>query len=118
MKRTKQIYLTLNKINIHISQRKIAMQKNNFCNLTYIYEMKELRNMRKGAMLLQHTFLYAIAHVSHAAANFLLLPLYTHYFNPEAFGFWDITITTITLLIPIVTLELTSATYRWLIVTN
>jgi O-antigen/teichoic acid export membrane protein len=47
-----------------------------------------------------------------------MLPLYTHYFSPEEFGYWDITITTITLLIPFITFELTAATYRWLLDTT
>lgn len=44
-----------------------------------------------------------------------MLPIYTHYFSPAAFGTWDIVLTTATLLVPFITFELTSATYRWLI---
>lgn len=68
--------------------------------------------------LVQDTILYAIANFGTVGLNFLLLPFYTRYFTPEQFGTWDITLTTISLLIPIVTLELTSASYRWLIEEN
>lgn len=66
--------------------------------------------------LTQNTILYSISNFGSSALTFLMLPIYTRYFSPEAFGMWDITITTVTLLIPFVTLELTAAMYRWLIV--
>lgn len=71
--------------------------------------------MVKTKQLFRNTILYAVANFGTATLNFLLLPFYTRYFSPEEFGTWDLTITTITLLLPIITLELTSATYRWLI---
>lgn len=65
--------------------------------------------------LLNDTILYGIAQFGSASLTLLMLPIYTHYFSPTAFGTWDITLTTATLLVPFITFELTSATYRWLI---
>ncbi|MEI3611996.1 oligosaccharide flippase family protein [Pseudogracilibacillus sp. SO30301A] len=71
--------------------------------------------MNKKEKLLNDTILYGIANFGSSALTFLMLPLYTRYFTPKDFGTWDLAITTITLLIPFITFELTAATYRWLL---
>lgn len=70
--------------------------------------------MTKERKLLSDTLLYAVANFGASALSFLMLPLYTWYYSPEEFGVWDVTLTAITLLIPLVSLELTNATYRFL----
>ena len=71
--------------------------------------------MNKERKLFRDTILYAIANFGSSALTFLMLPLYTRYFSPEQYGTWDLFVTTITLLVPFITFELTSATYRWLL---
>src|SRR5699024_6357475 len=66
----------------------------------------------------QDTKLYCIAHFSTSLLAFLMLPIYTTYFSPAAYGTWDLFFTTMTLLIPLVSFELSAATYRWLLQTN
>lgn len=68
--------------------------------------------------LWQDTKLYSVAHFSTSLLAFLMLPIYTAYFSPAAFGTWDLFFTTMTLLIPLVSFELSAATYRWLLQTN
>lgn len=68
--------------------------------------------------LWQDTKLYSIAHFSTSLLAFLMLPIYTTYFSPAAYGTWDLFFTTMTLLIPLVSFELSAATYRWLLQTN
>lgn len=74
--------------------------------------------MSKERKLLTDTFLYAIANFGASALSFLMLPVYTWYFSPDAFGVWDVSLTAVTLLIPLVSLELTNATYRFLMQTK
>src|SRR5699024_12786892 len=68
--------------------------------------------------LWQDTKLYSIAHFSTSLLAFLMLPIYTTYFSLAAYGTWDLFFTTMTLLIPLVSFELSAATYRWLLQTN
>ena len=74
--------------------------------------------MTKEKQLIHHTILYAVANFGSSLITFLMLPIYTRYFRPEDFGVWDVAATTVGLLVPLITVELTSATYRWLIDDN
>ena len=49
---------------------------------------------------------------------FLLLPLYTRYLSVSEYGYYDIITTTIYVIIPIVTLQITEGLYRFVIDTN
>lgn len=74
--------------------------------------------MSKTKKLWKDTLLYGIAHFSTSLLAFVMLPIYTAYFSPSAFGTWDLYITTISLLMPLISFELSSATYRFLIQAN
>ena len=50
--------------------------------------------------------------------GFLLLPLYTHYLSTSDFGYYDIVFTTISIIIPIITLQINDAMYRYLLETD
>jgi O-antigen/teichoic acid export membrane protein len=65
--------------------------------------------------LMKDTMLYAIANFGSKIILFLMLPLYTRYFTPAEYGLWDLVVTTAALLAPLVTFELVSAVYRWLL---
>lgn len=60
--------------------------------------------------------MYAIANFGSGILTFLMLPLYTHYFSTAEYGFWDLVVTTSTLLAPFITFELVAAVHRWLLV--
>lgn len=74
--------------------------------------------MSKEKKLMKDTILYAIANFGSSFLTFLALPIYTFYFTPDEFGVWDVAMTTISLLIPLISFELISATYRWLLQTS
>src|SRR5699024_9455742 len=80
------------------------------------YKGKTIMSMMQK--LWQDTKLYSIAHFSTSLLAFLMLPIYTTYFSPAAYGTWDLFFTTMTLLMPLVSFELSAATYRWLLQTN
>ncbi|MCC2248680.1 MAG: lipopolysaccharide biosynthesis protein [Bacillota bacterium] len=72
--------------------------------------------MAKGEKLAKDTILYSIATFGSKALVFFMLPVYTHYFTTDEYGTWDLVLTTSSLLAPIISFELVSAVYRWLIV--
>ncbi len=47
--------------------------------------------------------------------SFLIVPLYTYYIAPSELGDYDILITTVNLLSPLLTMKISDATYRWII---
>lgn len=72
----------------------------------------------KSQKLIKDTLIYGLATFGPKLISFILLPLYTHYFTSAEYGTWDLVVTTISLVSPIVTLELIDSVYRWLIETK
>lgn len=68
--------------------------------------------------LMKDTLLYSVTHFGSSSLSFLMLPIYTFYFSPAEFGAWDLALTTVALMAPFITLELVSASYRWLLDTT
>jgi len=71
--------------------------------------------MSREKTLIKNTFIYAIGNLLSKCVGFILLPFYTAYFKPEDYGYFDLITTTMALLIPIVTFQLTDGIYRYLI---
>jgi len=65
--------------------------------------------------LLKNTLIYAIGNFGSKILAFLLLPLYTYYLTKKELGTYDLFLVTISLLTPLITLQISDATYRWLI---
>ena len=68
-----------------------------------------------GGGLLKKTGIYAIGTFGSKLLTFLLVPVYSFYLNKESFGTYDLVITTINLLVPFVTLQISDSVLRWLI---
>lgn len=64
--------------------------------------------------LLNNTFLYAVGSFGSKILSFLIVPLYSYYVMPDALGYYDVIITTLSLLQPIIILQLSDGVYRWL----
>lgn len=71
--------------------------------------------MSRVKKLLYDTSLYSVAQFSSSGLQLLALPIYTRHFSPTTFGTWDLILAMMTMLVPIISLELSSATYRWLL---
>lgn len=71
--------------------------------------------MSKASNLIKNTAIIAMGKLSSQLIGFLLLPLYTHYLNPTEYGFVDLAITYISLLVPALTLQLEMASFRYLV---
>lgn len=71
--------------------------------------------MSKQKELIKNTAIIAIGKISTQIITFLFLPIYTISLTPKEYGFVDLSITYITLLAPIITIQLEMAVFRFLI---
>lgn len=71
--------------------------------------------MSKNKKLIQGTLIYAIGSFGTKILNFLIVPLYTYYILPGDLGDYDLLMTTVSLISPLITLKISDATYRWII---
>ncbi|MGG7153562.1 oligosaccharide flippase family protein, partial [Clostridium neonatale] len=74
--------------------------------------------MKKERTLLKNTLIYAIGNFGSKMLTFLLLPLYTYYLTTSEYGYFDLVLSTITLCIPIITLQVNDGMYRDLLDCN
>lgn len=65
--------------------------------------------------LIKGTATYAIGDFGTRILSFLIIPLYTYYISTEEMGIYDLLISTSGLLIPLITLQVSDASYRWII---
>lgn len=72
------------------------------------------RNIGNRA-LLTGTITYAIGSFGTKFINFLIVPLYTYYILPADLGDYDLLVTTVSLLSPLLTMKISDAAYRWII---
>lgn len=71
--------------------------------------------MSKKKDLVKNTFIILLGKLCTQFISFLLLPLYTNYLLTEEFGYVDLINTYVSLLVPIFTLQLEMAIFRFLI---
>jgi len=71
--------------------------------------------MGRANVILKNSFIYAIGTFGAKALSFLLLPIYTFYLSKKDLGIYDVLLTSISLFVPVVSLQLGYANYRWLL---
>ena len=71
--------------------------------------------MNKKKQLAKNTLIIFIGKVCTQLISFFLLPLYTGYLSTKEYGFVDLIQTYVTLLVPIITLELEMSIFRYLV---
>ena len=71
--------------------------------------------MSKKKELAKNTIIIFAGKVCTQLISFLLLPLYTSYLLTEEYGFVDLVTTYVTLIVPIITLELEMSVFRYLV---
>lgn len=71
--------------------------------------------MEEKKKLVKNTLIILLGKISTQMLSFLLLPLYTGYLTSEEFGLVDIIITYVSLSVPIFTLQLEMAIFRFII---
>lgn len=70
---------------------------------------------RRSKDLLKTTFIYAIGNIGAKFLRFLLIPVYTFFLTKDELGLYDLLLTTVLLLEPLLTLKVTESTFRWLL---
>lgn len=71
--------------------------------------------MGKKTELAKNTLVLALGTFTSRFISFFLLPIYTHFLSPVQFGVVDLIITYITLLVPLIAVQLDRAAFRHLI---
>lgn len=61
------------------------------------------------------TMIYAIGTFGQKILMFLMVPLYTYYLKTDEMGVYDVLTSAISILVPIITLQISDAIYRWFI---
>lgn len=72
----------------------------------------------KSQSLAKGMLIYAIGNFGTKILSFLIVPLYTFYISAEDMGLYDLLISTINLLCPLITLQIADAAYSWIIRDN
>ncbi len=71
-----------------------------------------------GDKLIKNTLIYSIGSFGSKNLSFLLLPLFSLYLTTVEMGQYDLILTFVLLVTPLITLQLSDAIYRWLIATD
>ncbi len=71
--------------------------------------------MNKSSVLLKNTLIYTIGNLGAKILSFLLVPLYSFFLIKSELGYYDLMLTSVSLLVPFVTVQISDATYRWLL---
>ena len=72
-------------------------------------------SQKKNKALISGTIIYAIGGFGTKILSFLIVPLYTYYVVPQELGVYDFVMTLTNLMLPIVTIQIGDAAYRWII---
>lgn len=73
---------------------------------------KQVKKNNKA--LLTGTIVYAIGNLGTKILTFLIVPLYTYYISTSDMGDYDLLITSVSLLAPLISLKISEATYNWM----
>lgn len=71
--------------------------------------------MNREERLVRNTFIYIVGNFVSKFLGFILLPFYTHYLSVNDYGYYDIVTTTISLILPLVTLQITESVYLYVL---
>ena len=70
---------------------------------------------KKSKELLKGTGIYAIGTFGTKILSLIIVPIYTYYISTSDMGVYDLLSSTISLLAPIITMQISDAAYRWII---
>lgn len=74
-----------------------------------------MENNGRSKQLLKGTGIYAIGSFGTKILSFIIVPLYTYYIATSDMGVYDILMSTISLLTPIITMQISDAAYKMII---
>lgn len=79
-----------------------------------VEKLSKSQDQRNKALFIG-TIIYAIGNFGTKFLSFLIVPLYTYYISPADMGDYDILCTTVNLLTPLITMQISDAAFRWMI---
>ena len=65
--------------------------------------------------LVKGVFIYAIGTFGTKLLSFIIVPMYTYYIVTEDLGIYDLLMATVSLLSPLITLQISDAAYKWIL---
>lgn len=71
--------------------------------------------MSQANNLLKNTIIYAVGNFGSKVFSFALLPVFSFFLTKAQLGIYDLLITTLNLSLPIISLQISDAVYRWLL---
>jgi len=71
--------------------------------------------MSQGSTLVKKTGIYAIGNIGSKILSYIMVFVYSYYITSEELGYYDIIMTTVSMLQPIVTMQLQDGLYRYLV---
>lgn len=74
--------------------------------------------MSHSQTLLKNTLIYTVGNLGSRVLTFVLLPIFSFYLSPGEIGYYDLILTSLMLLTPLITLQISEAVYRWLLDTK
>jgi len=69
--------------------------------------------MNRSKRLLSNTLIFTVGNLGSKLISFLLVPMYTYFFTTEQYGTVDLLITTMNLCLPLISLSLFDAVFRF-----
>ena len=71
--------------------------------------------MSQSRSLLKNTFIYTIGNLGSKLLTVSLLPILSFYLSKKELGEYDVVLTTISMFVPFVSLQISDAAYKWLL---
>jgi len=65
--------------------------------------------------LLKNVLIFSIGNLGSRFLVFFLVPLFSYYLSTSEMGFYDLVVVTVSLLVPLATIQLSDGMYRWLL---
>lgn len=74
-----------------------------------------MENKNRSKKILKDILIYGIGNLGSRLLTFLLIPIYTFYVKPSEFGYYDLAMNVIFVLMPFLTLQMKESVFRFLI---
>ncbi len=66
-------------------------------------------------ILVKNTLIYAVGNLGSRLLSFLIVPLYSFYLTKSELGQYDLLLSSVSIFVPFITLQIADSVYRWLI---
>lgn len=71
--------------------------------------------MSKGTTLVKRTAIYAVGNLGSKILAYAMVLIYTYFISPEELGYYDVVITTVSMLQPLILFQINDGVYRYLV---